>query len=98
MITEQITENGLTLVIDGKIDKITSPEIQTKILAAVLKNPNITLDFAAVSYISSAGLRALLLGQKSASAKGGSMVICNVCNEVMNVFKLSGFDKILIIR
>lgn len=98
MITEQTTDNGLTLIINGKIDKITAPEVQTKVLAAVQKNPNLTLDFAGVEYISSAGLRALLLGQKSASAKGGSMIIINVSNEVMNVFKLSGFDKILTIR
>lgn len=97
-INEQNTGDGLTLVLNGKIDKISAPTVQAAILTAVQKNPNLTVDFKDVLYISSAGLRALLLGQKSAAAKGGMMKLINVGEEVMSVLKLSGFDKILDIQ
>ena len=45
--------------------------------------------------MSSAGLRALLLGQKTASSKGGTMKVANVQSSVYQVFKMSGFAKIL---
>ena len=48
-----------------------------------------------VPYISSAGLRALLIGQKTAASKGGSMKLTNVSDVVMNIFEMSGFSKIL---
>ena len=97
-ITELSAGDGLTLIFEGKIDKITSVQAQSTILTAVQKNPNLTLDFKEVPYISSAGLRALLLGQKSAAAKGGNMKVINVGAEVMSVLKLSGFDKVLTIE
>lgn len=97
-IVEEKTENGITLVLDGKIDKISSTAVQSAILTAVAKNGNLTIDFAKVDYISSAGLRALLLGQKSAAAKGGKMKLINVGESVLSILKLSGFDKILSIE
>ena len=96
-ISETKTEDGLVLHIDGKVDKITSNQVQTAILTSVQKTMNLTVDFSKVQYVSSAGLRALLLGQKSANAKGGSMKLCGVNEEVMSVFKLTGFDKVLTI-
>ena len=48
-----------------------------------------------MEYISSAGLRALLIGQKTATSKGGSMKVTNVSDVVMNILELSGFAKIL---
>lgn len=97
-IVEQQSGDELILRFEGKIDKITSAQAQSSILSAVQKNANLTLDFMDVPYISSAGLRALLLGQKSANAKGGSMKVINVGPEVMSVLKLSGFDKVLTIQ
>ena len=97
-IVEEKTENGIILVLDGKIDKISSSVVQSAILTAVAKNSNLTIDFAKVDYISSAGLRALLLGQKSSAAKGGKMKLINVGESVLSILKLSGFDKILSIE
>ena len=98
VITEQQTEEGLTLILNGKIDKISAPSVQSAVLAAVQKSANLTIDFTDVLYISSAGLRALLLGQKSAQTKGGTMKLIGVGEEVMSILKLSGFDKILVIQ
>lgn len=96
-IVEEKNGEVLKITFIGKIDKITSMQVQNSILQGVQKTQYLILDFGQVEYISSAGLRALLLGQKSAAAKGGRMELINVGNEVLAVLKLSGFDKILTI-
>ena len=53
------------------------------------------MDFLNVEYISSAGLRALLIGHKTATSKGGSMKLTNVSEGVMNIFDVTGFATIL---
>lgn len=55
----------------------------------------IELDFQKVAYIASAGLRALMIGQKTANAKGGQMLLKNVGDMVMEVFEMTGFVDIL---
>jgi anti-sigma B factor antagonist len=55
------------------------------------------LDFKKLEYISSAGLRVLLGAQKKMQ-KVGSMKVINVCEEVMEVFEMTGFADILIIE
>lgn len=96
-IVEEKNGEVLKITFIGKIDKITSMQVQNSILQGVQKTQYLILDFGQVEYISSAGLRALLLCQKSAAAKGGRMELINVGNEVLAVLKLSGFDKILTI-
>lgn len=97
-ITEIRTEKGMILKPEGRVDANTYSELQEKILLAFQKNNHLELDFGEVSYLSSAGLRVLLIGQKTAAAKAGSMVLKNVCSDVMKVIKMSGFDKILSIQ
>ena len=56
---------------------------------------SVVLDFANLTYISSAGLRAILLIAKSLGAKKGELVLCNLSKRIAEVFSISGFDKIL---
>ena len=86
---------ALILEIEGRVDTTTSPELQNKILEAFQSTKELVLDFAKVAYISSAGLRALLIGQKTASSKGASMVLRHVSAAVMQVLESVGFAKIL---
>jgi anti-anti-sigma factor len=55
----------------------------------------VVIDFLNVAYISSAGLRALLIGQKTAASKGGSMKLVNIADTVKTVLDMSGFSNIL---
>ena len=80
---------------DGRVDTNTSPQLQQAILNAFQKKKDVVVDFLNVPYISSAGLRALLIGQKTAASKGGSMKLTNVSDVVMNILEMSGFSKIL---
>ena len=97
-ITENRIEEKIILRIEGRIDTNSSAQLQTKILQAFQKSKHLELDFEKTDYITSAGLRALLIGQKTAASKGGSMKLFHVCPMIMNVFNMSGFVKILTIE
>ncbi|MBE5852907.1 MAG: STAS domain-containing protein [Lachnospiraceae bacterium] len=88
-------ESYVRLIVEGRVDTNTSPQLQQAILSAFQKSKDVVIDFLNVPYISSAGLRALLIGQKTATSKGGSMKVTNVSDVVMNILELSGFAKIL---
>ena len=92
-------QNGdaLTLQIDGRVDSNTSPELQKAILEAFQTAAKVTLDLEKVAYVSSAGLRALLLGQKTAGSKGAVMELVHVAPTVMDVLDCVGFSSILTI-
>ena len=88
----------ITLEIEGRVDTTTSPELQSRILEAFQSAAELVLDFAQVAYISSAGLRALLIGQKTAASKRASMTLTHVSPAVMQVLESVGFAKILTIK
>lgn len=94
-VTEIKGDSSIQLSVTGQVDTITAPQLQQSILTSFQKTKNVVLDLQGVEYMSSAGLRALLLGAKTASSKGGSMKILNVHPTVMKVFEMSGFAKIL---
>lgn len=90
--------NFTFIMIEGRIDSNTSNELQEKITETFTLTNQIVLDFKEVSYISSAGLRVLLMGQKTSSSKKGTMELDNVSEQVMKVLETVGFTKILTFR
>jgi len=76
----------------GRIDSTTSDSVE-KALAAVLEagGKKIVFDFAGVDYISSAGLRVLLVTAKRLGGGKGSLVLCGLGNSIRQVFELAGF-------
>ena len=94
-VEETRNDDTVQLTVTGRVDTTTAPQLQEKILAAFQKGKHLVVDFAGVDYISSAGLRALLLGQKTSVSKGGTMKIRNVKSSVQQVLDMSGFSKIL---
>ncbi len=97
-ISETRTEGRMELLVEGRVDTTTSPQLQTALLQAFQKGSHVTLDFKGVDYISSSGLRALLIGQKTALSKGGTMRLIHVTDSVMKVFVMTGFSKMLDIQ
>lgn len=89
------TEDIITIEIEGRVDTNTSLVLQNEILLSFQKLSKVVLDFEKTVYISSAGLRALLIGEKTAQSKQGTMVLKHVPEVVMNVLEMSGFAKIL---
>ena len=94
-ITKSFNEKELTLSVEGRIDTITSKDLSNEINDEMGNFNSLILDFANLEYISSAGLRVLMATQKKLKAEDIPFVIKNV-NEVINeIFRMSGFDKIL---
>ncbi len=96
MTIEEVRDGDtIQLNVSGKIDTITSGDFQNAVLSSFQKCNTLVINFQDVIYISSSGLRALVLGQKTAVAKGGSMKIINTSKVVDDVFKVTGFNKML---
>lgn len=96
-----ITQNAnvVEATIEGRLDTVTSAEFE-KQLAPFYQTPGIELilDCNAMEYISSAGLRVVLIAHKSITANGGRFVVSNLSKEVRSVFDMTGFSRILIIK
>ena len=82
-----------TLALEGKLDAITSPDLEAKINEVVVDANKLIFDLGSLEYISSAGLRALL-GAAQEMEDRGEMVVCNLTPPVNDVFKLTGFSKL----
>lgn len=99
MTTIKSERDGVILLdLEGRLDTTTAPEFQETLLACLAEKKNVTLDFTKLVYVSSAGLRSLLAGQKTAGKNGVSMTLCHVMPEIMEVFKMTGFSAILKIQ
>ena len=98
-MTIEKTLNGaeLTVVVAGRLDTITAPELETSLRASYAGVSKLVLDFAALDYVSSAGLRVILQAQKTMN-KQGEMVIRNVNESINEVFEVTGFIDILTIE
>jgi anti-anti-sigma factor len=83
------------LKIDGRIDSDTSPEFEEKLDALFKdKSHKIVLDMSGVEFISSAGLRVLISGRKTARAAKGDIRLAAVTDKIKRSFELVGFDKL----
>ena len=90
--------NGATLItLEGRLDTTTAPELEKAINGEGDELKSLALDFKGVDYISSAGLRVLLTAQKKMNAQG-SMELTNVSESVMDIFEMTGFADILVIK
>ena len=98
-MTIEIKRNAeeTTIEIVGRLDTTTAPALEKAINRDITETKNLILDIKGLEYISSAGLRVLLGAQKKMQ-KIGSMKVTNVCEEVMEVFEMTGFADILTIE
>ena len=98
-MTMEIKKNAEATVIEvvGRLDTTSAPALEKAINEDIGDAKNLVLDLKAVQYISSAGLRVLLSAQKKMQ-KIGFMKVVNVCEEVMEVFEMTGFADILVIE
>ena len=98
-MTIEIKKNAEETIIElvGRLDTTTAPALDKTINDDIEGTKNLVLDFKSLKYISSAGLRVLLGAQKKMQ-KIGSMKLRNVCEDVMEVFEMTGFVDILTIE
>jgi stage II sporulation protein AA (anti-sigma F factor antagonist) len=87
-----------TVALDGQINGSNADDLEKSLLAVLDKGARkVVLDFSAVDYISSAGLRVVLLVAKKLSASAGSLVLCRLQPGVFEIFEMCGFADILTI-
>jgi anti-anti-sigma factor len=87
------------LHVAGRIDASSAPELEAELMSRVdAGDSSIIFNLADVDYISSAGLRVLLLGVKTLAAKNRKFALAAPNDDVMNVVKMTGFDKILAVH
>lgn len=95
-----LKEESITIVkIKGRVDTVTAPELENQVssLFTELKN-TLIFDCAEMSYISSSGLRIVLITHKQVTGMGKKFIVRNLTPEVLTVFELTGFSRILTIE
>ena len=79
----------------GRIDALSASEIQKVFQQLILEGERVLLvDLSNVHYISSAGLRSFITTQKELKKVGGEMLLTGLTPQVLDVFKVSGIDKL----
>ena len=96
-INKNIEKGTAAFALEGRLDTITSPDLEKELKAALDGATVLTLDFGKLEYISSAGLRVLLSAQKTMN-KQGEMKLTHVNDTIMEIFEITGFADILTIE
>lgn len=96
-ITKQADGSTLTVKVEGRVDSNTAVELDRALNGALDGITKLILDFERLEYISTAGLRALLIAQKTMNQQG-TIVIRNVSGAVKEIFEVTGFTDMLTIE
>lgn len=98
MTIDKIT-NGTEMIVNltGRLDTISAPLLEAEIKQNIHGMETLTFDFAALEYLSSAGLRVILMAQKIMN-KQGKMIVRNVNETIYEIFEMTGFLSILTIE
>ena len=92
----QRQDGNLIALIEGSVDGNNAAAFQASLQDAVQEgDKSMVLDLGALVYISSAGLRVLLLVAKDMQNKGANFAICSLQGQVRELFTVSGFDQII---
>ena len=96
-INKETSGNGLVYKLEGRLDTITSPDLEQELKASMEGIESLELNLDKLDYISSAGLRVLLSAHKVMS-KQGSMKVTHVNSTISEIFEVTGFSDILVIE
>jgi len=91
-ITKKLDNGKLVVAVSGRVDTSTAPELSAALQLDDVRE--LQIDLTGVPYMSSAGLRCLLVAQKAMLASGGEMSLTGVHPVVMEVLDLTGFSSI----
>jgi len=94
-ITITKNEKELTVAVAGRLDTLTSPELEAQLEKNLGDSEKLIFDFKDLKFISSAGLRVLLTSMQAMDGKG-EMVLRNVSRSVMDIFEVTGFAEDLV--
>ena len=96
-IEKVLNGENAKLIVEGRLDTQTAPELEKEIDAVISDLKELTFDMTGLEYVSSAGLRVILKAQKIMNTQG-SMKLTGVNDSIMEVFDITGFLDILTIE
>ena len=96
-ILKKLDGSELTISLVGELNSSTAPELDKLISESLKGVTTLIFDFEKLNYLSSAGLRILLVSQK-AMDKQGKMIVRHVNEEIMDILSMTGFVSILTIE
>lgn len=97
-IQEQRHDQTLVLSINGRLDSLSCRDFEGRLLDALQQSAKVVVDCAGMEYISSAGLRVLLVAAKQARAANGQLALATLRDNPREVFDISGFSAIFAIH
>ena len=87
--------DAATVSVEGHLNTNTAGDLERELASVFAKTYTVTLDFAQLEYLSSAGLRVLVGAQKRVTAAGGDLRLVNVTGDVREVFEITGLIDVL---
>ncbi len=98
-VTTERQDGVLYAWVGGRIDGSTAAELEETVRTAIEDSDRaVIMDFGDLTYISSAGLRAILLIAKSLGKQNAKFALCSLPDPIREVFEISGFHKIIAIH
>ena len=97
IINKNQTADRLVLALEGRLDTTTAPKLEAEILLIGEDVQQLELDFHQLDYLSSAGLRVILVAKKKMASPRG-MIVTGVNETIMEIFDITGFSDILVIK
>lgn len=97
-MAKSVMPTSATYQLTGRLDGSTSAATEQALQALFSPEVNsLDVDISGLDFVSSAGLRVLLVLAKTAKARGGKLVLHGPKPAILEVFKISGFDRIIAI-
>ena len=95
-ITAERDNEVLIVNVEGRLDGTNAQEFQSDLTSTISDQDRaVLLDFQQLSYISSAGLRAILITAKALERRNAKIAVCSLSPSLLEVFQVSGFDRII---
>lgn len=93
-------KNRVIVYVDGRIDTLTASDFEKQLIELINNNnkEDVIIECSKIEYISSAGLRSLLVLEKLAAVKKINIVLCRLPELVREVLEISGFDSFFEVR
>ncbi len=96
-IDKTIDGSNATIALTGRLDTVTSPELEAVLDEILPATKDLTFDLTNLEFISSSGLRLVLRAQKTMNEQG-AMRLKNVQDAVTEIFDITGFSDLLTIE
>jgi len=97
-VTQEVRAGWCVVAVRGRADSATADELEKALCTAIAHHPQVAVDFSAVNYVSSCGLRALLQAARAAQTRNVRFAVCAASPPVQRVFDITKLHHVLQIQ